>query len=433
MNRSRPETSRAARCAAVTRRAGNAALATALLGFASCVGPGGGASDRSERFKNAYPAPDDTGRRASLGYIARRAWLQITSRAVEPDEPRVLALDLDEMSRMPLAVAWLGHSTLLVRAGAQWILTDPTLYGHVGPAPGFGPRRLIAFPMTREALPRIDVVLISHDHYDHLDLRTLRWLARQAGGPPHFLAGAGLGAWFAAKGLPPAQEFHWWQTTRIGDAGFTFVPAQHSSGRSLWSRNSTLWGGWVIERAERRVYFAGDTAYVPQLFADLRERFGRFDLAALPIGAFQPRDLMRHEHTDPEEAMQAHSELGARRSIALHWGTFQLGDETAAVTVAELKRAAAARGIRNFTTVEPGRVIDVTVSAAPGTVRGDRHDSGQPSFCDGRGYRRERHVPGWRQERDAHRHHGVSGADCQHAGPLERVRSEGSLQAERPQ
>lgn len=371
MKQSRPETSRRACCAAVTRRAGNAALATVLLGFTSCLAPGGGASERSERFANAYPAPEDTGRRASLGYIARRAWLQITSRAVEPDEPRVLALDVDEMSRMPLAVAWLGHSTLLVRVGAQWILTDPTFFGHVGPAPGFGPRRLIAFPLPREALPRIDVVLISHDHYDHLDLRTLHWLARQAGGPPHFLVGAGLGAWFAASGLPPAQEFRWWQTTQFRDAGFTFVPAQHSSGRSLWSRNSTLWGGWVIERTGRRVYFAGDTAYVPQLFADLRQRFGRFDLAALPIGAFQPRDLMRHEHTDPEEAMQAHRELGARRSFGIHWGTFQLGDETAAATVAELKRAAAARGIHNFTTVEPGRLIEVPVPAAPAAARED--------------------------------------------------------------
>ena len=113
----------------------------------------------------------------------------------------------------------------------------------------------------------------------------------------------------------------------MGGLKLTFVPAQHSSGRGLWNRNTTLWGGWVIEHAGQRFYFAGDTAYVAELFKEIRRRIGTVHLAALPIGAYQPRELMRYEHLDPDDAVQAHQDLQAVQSFGVHWGTFQLGDE----------------------------------------------------------------------------------------------------------
>ena len=337
-------------------------MALVLAALAGCAAP---------RHQNAYPVPEDTGVRIPPSYFLHRAWVQITRDLRRTEVPPVVPLDLPSLAGRVFAVSWLGHSSLLVRVGAQWVLIDPVLSGTAGPVQGLGPARLTALPLSPEALPRIDVVLITHDHYDHLDLATVRRLAAQPGGAPTFLVGQGLGAWFTEEVQAPAQEFAWWQSTRIGDTGFTFVPAQHNSGRTPWARNQTLWGGWVVEHAGRRFYHAGDTAYVAPLFADLRTRIGPIDLAALPIGAYLPREAMRFEHTNPDDAVQAFQDLGARRAFGIHWGTFQLGDDEPFQPARDLAEAVQRRGTPAFGLTAIGSVLDVapTRDTAPTALR----------------------------------------------------------------
>lgn len=283
--------------------------------------------DSSARFQNLHQLKEDTGERVLPTYFFRRAWVQITRDLAKTEIPPSVTLDIKEMEKQPFAVAWLGHAAMLMRAGTQWILIDPALSRTAGPVQGFGPERLTRLPIPVEQLPHIDVVLISHDHYDHLDLNTMRQLAKQDGGPPRYLTGQGQREWFNTNVSVASEDFAWWQSAKSGEVNFTFVPAHHNSGRSFNNRNATLWGGWVIEHRGTRFYFAGDTAYVKQLFTDIRARIGEIHMAALPIGAYAPRPLMRFDHMNPSDAVKAHADLGAKLSFGVHWGTFQLGDE----------------------------------------------------------------------------------------------------------
>ena len=348
------------------RKVGGGVAATAtVLALGACATWLGHATDDPTpvRFSNPYVVAEDTGARPAATYFLRRAWVQITRDLAATDVPPTVRLDLQSMAGRPFAVAWLGHSAMLMRVGGLWVLLDPVLTDTAGPVAGFGPARLTALPVTLRELPRIDVVLTSHDHYDHLDLPTVRHLARQSGGPPRFFVGRGLDAWFRDNVGVVAQPFDWWQSAQVGDVGFRFVPAQHNSGRSLRNRNTTLWGGWVVEHraggVDRRFYFAGDTAYVQALFEDIRARVGPIDLAALPIGAYQPRALMRHEHTDPDDAVRAFQDLGARRAFGVHWGTFQLGDEEPFQAALDLDEAVRRRAVAGFGLMAVGAVLNV--------------------------------------------------------------------------
>ena len=191
-------------------------------------------------FRNPYVVPEDTGARVGSTYFFRRAWIQITRDLDATDVPPTVPLDIAALADQEFAVSWLGHASMLVRARGLWILIDPVLSDTAGPVPGFGPARLAPLPIAPEALPHIDAVLVSHDHYDHLDRTTVRRLARQSGGAPRFFVGKGLAAWFEAEVGVRADEFVWWQARSIGDITFTFVPAQHNSGRSRLHRLSLI-------------------------------------------------------------------------------------------------------------------------------------------------------------------------------------------------
>lgn len=332
---------------------------TFLMTLVACATASGPRPGSPDPVANVYPAPGDTGQRAPARYFLHRAWVQLTRDLSTTRLPETLPLDLPALEARRFAVAWLGHATTLVRAGTSWILMDPALFTYVGPVAGFGPRRLTPLPLPAEALPHIDAVLISHDHFDHLDLASVRHLAAQAGGPPRFLVGRGLGRWFAENVGVEAEELDWWERRSIGDALVTFVPAQHSSGRTPWSRNETRWGGWVVGLGPQQLYFPGDTSYVARLFQDLRARVGEIQLAALPIGAYTPREWMRFEHLDPDEAVLAHLDLGAVRSIGVHWATFQLGDEEPYQPALDLARAVELRGAQGFDVVPIGRIVEV--------------------------------------------------------------------------
>jgi L-ascorbate metabolism protein UlaG (beta-lactamase superfamily) len=223
-----------------------------------------------------------------------------------------------------LRVALVDHSTVLLQQRDSNILTDPIWSERASPLSWIGPRRRRKQGVSWEDLPRIDAVLISHNHYDHLDLPTLRRLA--ARGDSKFIVPARGARLLRSQNIGPAHELDWGESLSL--PGFTIhcVPALHFSSRGIYDRNMTLWCGYVIECRERLVYFAGDTAFGPH-FAQIRERFGSPRLALLPIGAYEPRWFMSPVHMTPDEAVTAHEILAAGTSIAIHHGTFQLADE----------------------------------------------------------------------------------------------------------
>ena len=223
-----------------------------------------------------------------------------------------------------MRVTLINHSTLLLQQWGGNILTDPIWSRRAGPSTWIGPRRRREPGVRWEDLPQIDIVLLSHNHYDHLDVATLRRLADR--GQSQYVVPAGAGRLLRSRNIGPVHELDWGESLTLAPATIHCVPALHFSGRSLFDRNRTLWCGYVIEAADLIVYFAGDTAFGDH-FAQIRERFGAPRLALLPIGAYEPRWFMSPVHMAPAEAVRAHLILGARTSIAIHHGTFQLGDE----------------------------------------------------------------------------------------------------------
>jgi N-acyl-phosphatidylethanolamine-hydrolysing phospholipase D len=252
---------------------------------------------------------------------------------------------------MEPAVTWIGHATMLAQIGGLNILTDPVFSERSSPLSFAGPKRHVAPGLALSELPHVDVVLISHNHYDHLDAASVDALAAQPGGPPFFVVPLGIKRWFAERGIARVVELDWWQSTSLGSTEIFFVPAQHWSGRSLTDRMKTLWGGYAVFAPDFQLYFAGDTAYSKD-FADIHRRFaarqgaGRgFDLALIPIGAYEPRWFMSTQHANPAEAVQIHLDLAASRSVGIHWGTFQLTDESLDEPPRALAAAARAHGL----------------------------------------------------------------------------------------
>lgn len=247
-------------------------------------------------------------------------------------------------------VTWIGHATLLVKVGGVNILTDPHLTERASPVSFAGPKRVTPPALTFAELPRIDLVLLSHNHYDHLDERTVERLAASSNGSPLFLVPLGLADWFRCRGIRNVREMDWWETQEVSGLTVHFVPSKHWSGRSPFDRNETLWGAWVVERPGFRLFFCGDSGY-SDVFREIARKFGSFDLAALPIGAYEPRWFMKAAHLNPPEAVLVHQELDARVSIAIQWGTFVLSDEPLDEPPVRLAQALDAAG------VEPGRFL----------------------------------------------------------------------------
>jgi len=233
--------------------------------------------------------------------------------------PRV-TLDLAHVRRPPAVgeparLTWIGHASWLVQLDGVSLLIDPIFSDRIGP----GVTRFVPPPLAVNELPQIDAQLVSHNHRDHLDVPSLR-----AVGSP-IVAGMGLGALFTKNKLP-CTELEWWGETRVGEVTIRFVPSQHWSRRGLNDENATLWGGFVIEGSSARLYHSGDTAYF-EGFSEIGRRVGPIDAALLPIGAYDPAWFMSKQHMNPEEAVRAFSDLGARHFVAMHFGTFKLTDE----------------------------------------------------------------------------------------------------------
>ena len=236
-----------------------------------------------------------------------------------------------------LLATWVGHSTFLLQVGGLNVLTDPVWGERASPVSFAGPKRWTPPGLDFDALPPIDVVLVSHDHYDHLDAPTVRRLTARHPGARWYVP-LGVARWLTKRGAASVVERDWWESAELpaGRGRVTCVPAQHFAGRRATNRDATLWCGWTIEAAGRSVYYVGDTGYFPDV-ADAARRAGApFDLVLMPVGAYAPRWFMRPVHNDPDDAVRAYRELvaaspeGARPPVmaGMHWGTFKLTDES---------------------------------------------------------------------------------------------------------
>uniref|UniRef100_A0A8C6UQE0 N-acyl-phosphatidylethanolamine-hydrolyzing phospholipase D n=1 Tax=Neogobius melanostomus TaxID=47308 RepID=A0A8C6UQE0_9GOBI len=250
--------------------------------------------------------------------------------------------DLSESSP-GLRVTWLGHATVLVEMDGLNILTDPIFSQRASPLQFMGPKRYRGPP-----LPRIDAVVISHSHYDHLDAGSVASLNARFGGELRWFVPLGLMDWMAKMGCENVMELDWWEENCVpshDEVTFVCTPSQHWSKRTALDDNKSLWGSWTVLGPDHRFFFAGDTGYCPA-FKEIGHRFGPFDLAAIPIGAYLPRDVMVGQHVDPAEAVLIHEDLQARQSVAIHWGTFALAHEYYLEPPVRLREALEQKGLK---------------------------------------------------------------------------------------
>ena len=242
-------------------------------------------------------------------------WIDIT-----PGPPPAACVDGDD-----LHITYINHSTFLIQLAGLNILVDPIWSKRCSPVSFAGPKRIHAPGIRFEDLPRIDVVLITHNHYDHMDIETLKRLHKAFA--PRIYVPLGNGRTLARHGMKDAVEMDWWQELPLGEGlNLACVPARHFSSRGMWDQNKNLWGGFVIEGGAGAVYVAGDTGFGPH-FEQIAQRFNNISFALLPIGAFLPEWFMAPHHLSPRDALKAHGILNARTSIAAHFGTFPMGDD----------------------------------------------------------------------------------------------------------
>ena len=319
-------------------------LLTATQGVRRSLGAGNRRFDytaspqfRDGVFHNRLPSTEaPEGTRAGLA-----AEFATKGRGGKPSRPvRVVIPDLPAQAG-ELAATWLGHATVLLEVEGHWVLADPVWSDRVSPLAKVGPRRNHPVPMALADLPRLDAVLISHDHYDHLDTATIDALVSTQEMP--FVVPLGIGQHLSLWGVPDERiiELDWDETHQLGGLTFTCTEARHFSGRSL-GNNTTLWASWVVAGEQRRVFFGGDSGYTPA-FAEIGERHGPFELTMLPVGAFDMR--WPDVHMDPAQAVRAHRDLRGGTLLPIHWATFDLAFHEWAEPIERVVTEAAAAGV----------------------------------------------------------------------------------------
>lgn len=278
-----------------------------------------------DRFINPWPTAEQRG----FTDLVRWQFDRLRGRA--PEKPETYAFEMyHNEGRLPeapagaLQITWVGHATTLIQINGLRVLTDPIWSERASPVSWAGPKRRVPAVPAFDHLPEIDAVVISHNHYDHLDKPTIKAL----GNAVHYFVPLFLKKWLQGVGIKSENitELDWWQSAEYRGLQFVCTPAQHFSGRFLHDRNKTLWCSWVIKSGQHAVYFAGDTGYFPG-FVEIGRKYGPFDVAVMPIGAYRPRWFMRGVHVDPAQALQAFIDLQAEYMLPMHWRTFDLADE----------------------------------------------------------------------------------------------------------
>ena len=254
-------------------------------------------------------------------------------------------------------IIWIGHSTFLIKKAGKVILTDPIFSDRASPFKNIGPERLIPPVIPLKELPRIDFVTVSHNHYDHLDINSLKKISK-LNPDAVFLVPAGDLKLLKKKRITNVYEFNWWETFKVEELTFTFTPVQHWSKRGLFDRNKSLWGGWYINFNDYGMYHAGDTGYSKD-FIDTRLKLGAPKYAFIPIGAYDPEWFMAESHVNPEDAVQIMIDLEAEKAFGMHWGTFALTDEDTLEPPARLKDTLEFPNSPDFISLTPGKVIEI--------------------------------------------------------------------------
>lgn len=251
-----------------------------------------------------------------------------------------------------IVITFVNHSTVLIQTAGLNILTDPVWSNRVGPFPWLGAQRVRSPGLTIDQVPKLDLILISHDHYDHLDIPTVKtFLERDH---PRILCGLGVTRSLEIDGIKGAEALDWWDTIDVANGvSATFTPSRHFSGRGLYDQDSTLWGAFVVHTPSGPIYFGGDTGYGPH-FREVREQFGPMAVALLPIGCYEPRWFMKTFHMSPFDAVEAHVDLEAHYSVGVHLGTFRLGDESIDRPGQDLLQALSEKGLPHSSFVVPG-------------------------------------------------------------------------------
>ena len=299
----------------------------------------------------------------SDGNSLNKSFKELLEWSRNSEDPIISLIDISsEWQEIDLAnddnyVIWIGHSTFLIKKNGYTILTDPIFSERASPFKRIGPKRLIPPALLLEDIPRIDIVTVSHNHYDHLDIDSLQQISTYHPDAV-FLVPAGDLKLLNRKKIKNAFEFEWWESFSSNNIKFTFTPVQHWSKRGLFDRNKSLWGGWYIQYFDYALYHAGDTGYSGD-FKDTKNKLGSPKYAFIPIGAYDPEWFMAASHVNPEEALQIMIDLGAEHAFGMHWGTFVLTDEDTLEPPQRLKKAINDKGNINFQSLQPGKVINL--------------------------------------------------------------------------
>jgi len=279
-------------------------------------------------------------------------------------KPELVAIDSsDEWKELDSGstdyMVWIGHATYLINKDNLTILTDPVFSKRASPIRLAGPKRLIPPAIPIDKLPKIDVITVSHNHYDHLDLRSLKKIYK-ANPNAIFLVPKGDKRRLERRGIENVIEFLWWEEIEIKGSKFTFTPVQHWSARGIADRNKSLWGGWFMNLKTETIYHAGDTGYSKD-FIETKKRLGSPSISLIPVGAYAPRWFMKTNHVNPPEAIQIAIDLESERNFGMHWGTFQLTDEEILEPPKLLKESLRDQGLPDnfFNILKPGQIVEL--------------------------------------------------------------------------
>ncbi len=295
-------------------------------------------------FQNPYVQKE---KRGFLSYFKMRYFSDVSYHDYEQTANLIptVKVNLDRVvdpGELP-QITWVGHATVLIQYRGISILTDPMFSDRASPVSFLGPKRVNAPAFKIKELPPIDYVIISHNHYDHLDRKSVE----EIGSSTFWLVPLGLKSWFLGIGIQEQKviEFDWWDVQYFDKVTITATPAQHWSARNLWDRRKTLWSSWMVQIDDFTVWYSGDTGYNSFQFKAIGAEFGNIDLALISIGAYEPRWFMKDVHINPEEAVQIHEDINSKHSIAVQWGTFRMTAESIDDPPAKLKAALAKKNI----------------------------------------------------------------------------------------